>query len=104
MPPAIGEGTKLILRRIQVLAGMFWIGRTSFFTKEEKPVSLKLAEEAKERPIHNTFTIVPLIFPTIGNHFSIRACGAKYNWLISSALGLEGNFSSKFIYGDLYLE
>jgi uncharacterized membrane protein len=35
MPPAVSEWSNLILRWIHVLAGVFWIGQTYYFTKLE---------------------------------------------------------------------
>src|SRR5258706_15111789 len=40
MPPAVSEWTNLILRWTHVLAGMFWIGQTYFFTKLDARMAL----------------------------------------------------------------
>jgi uncharacterized membrane protein len=66
--------------------------------REGKPIDLKLAERAKNRTVHNTYMTVPLIFLMISNHFPTATYGAKYNWLILSALVLAGAISAKFIY------
>jgi len=40
MPPAVSEWSNLILRWIHVLAGIFWIGQTYYFTKLEGRMQL----------------------------------------------------------------
>jgi len=40
MPPAVSEWSNLILRWIHVLAGIFWIGQTYYFTKLEGRMAL----------------------------------------------------------------
>ena len=40
MPPAVSEWSNLILRWIHVLAGVFWIGQTYYFTKLEGRMAL----------------------------------------------------------------
>ena len=40
MPPAVSEWSNLILRWIHVLAGVFWIGQTYYFTKLEGRMQL----------------------------------------------------------------
>jgi uncharacterized membrane protein len=41
---------------------------------------------------------VPLVFLMISNHFPTATYGARYNWLILSALVLAGGVAAKFIY------
>ena len=40
MPPAVSEWSNLVLRWIHVLAGVFWIGQTYYFTKLEGRMGL----------------------------------------------------------------
>jgi len=40
MPPAVSEWSNLILRWMHVLAGIFWIGQTYYFTKLEGRMAL----------------------------------------------------------------
>ncbi len=40
MPPAVSEWSNLVLRWIHVLAGIFWIGQTYYFTKLEGRMAL----------------------------------------------------------------
>jgi uncharacterized membrane protein len=40
MPPAVSEWSNLILRWIHVLAGIYWIGQTYFFTKLDARMAL----------------------------------------------------------------
>jgi uncharacterized membrane protein len=46
MPPAVSEWSNLVLRWIHVLAGIFWIGQTYYFTKLEG--RLGIAEQTAE--------------------------------------------------------
>ena len=52
MPPAVSEWSNLILRWIHVLAGIFWIGQTYYFTKLEGRMALdeKAARAAGRTP------------------------------------------------------
>ena len=52
MPPAVSEWSNLILRWIHVLAGIFWIGQTYYFTKLEGRMALdeEAARNAGQAP------------------------------------------------------
>ncbi len=76
MPPAVSEWSNLILRWIHVLAGVFWIGQTYYFTKLEGRMALdeQAARAAGRTPqvwmVHSgSFSVVdkqtsPKILPT----------------------------------------
>ena len=50
---------------------------------------------AKTRSKHNTFIVIPVVFTMISHHYAV--IGAKYNWLILSALVLVGMVAAKLI-------
>jgi uncharacterized membrane protein len=76
MPPEVSEWSNLILRWIHVLAGIFWIGQTYYFTKLEGRMALdEKAAGAAGRPpqvwmVHSgSFSVVeketsPKVLPT----------------------------------------
>jgi uncharacterized membrane protein len=76
MPPAVSEWSNLILRWIHVLAGIFWIGQTYYFTKLEGRMALdgEAARAAGRLPqvwmVHSgSFSVVeretsPKVLPT----------------------------------------
>src|SRR5260370_849253 len=76
MPPAVSEWSNLILRWIHVLAGIFWIGQTYYFTKLEGRMALdeEAARAAGRTPqvwmVHSgSFSVVdrqtsPKLLPT----------------------------------------
>jgi uncharacterized membrane protein len=76
MPPAVSEWSNLVLRWIHVLAGVFWIGQTYYFTKLEGRLGIaERAVESSGRPaqvwmVHSgSFSVVerqttPKLLPT----------------------------------------
>jgi len=64
MPPAVSEWSNLILRWIHVLAGIFWIGQTYYFTKLEG--RMRLDEEAARETGRN-----PQVWMVHGGSFSL---------------------------------
>lgn len=64
--------------------------------KGEKP-DARLAAQAKMRSKQNTFTIVPVVFLMISNHYAAATYGNNYNWLILSLLILVGWGAAKII-------
>ena len=59
-------------------------------TKAGQPPDMTLAERAKQRSKHNTFTVVPVVFIMLSNHFPVATYGHQYNWAILAALVLAG--------------
>ena len=46
MPPAVSEWSGLILRWIHILAGIYWIGQTYYFTKLDARMGVDEAWQA----------------------------------------------------------
>jgi len=59
-------------------------------TKAGQPPDMTLAERAKQRSKHNTFTVMPVVFIMISNHFPVATYGHQYNWAILAVLVLAG--------------
>ncbi len=59
-------------------------------TKAGQTPDMTLAERAKQRSKHNTFTVMPVVFIMISNHFPVATYGHQYNWAILAVLVLAG--------------
>jgi uncharacterized membrane protein len=59
-------------------------------TKAGEAPDMTLADRAKQRSKHNTFTVLPVVFIMISNHFPVATYGHEYNWAILAALVLIG--------------
>jgi uncharacterized membrane protein len=86
MPPAVSEWTGLILRWIHILAGIFWIGQTYYFTKLEGRMALD-EKEAKQsgRPPH-VWLVHSGSFSLVEKQASLKAVPAKFYWFRWEAL------------------
>ncbi len=64
---------------------------------EGREPDMRLAEIAKQRSKQNTFTVMPVVFIMLSNHFPVATYGHEYNWLILAALVLVGWGAAKVI-------
>lgn len=65
--------------------------------KAGQPVDPTLGVQAKTRSKHNTYSVVPLVFIMLSNHFPISTYGHDHAWLILSAMVLLGWAAAHFI-------
>jgi|SRR5215472_1482288 len=86
MPPAVSEWTHLFLRWIHILAGIFWIGQTYYFTKLEGRMGLdeEAAQTAGRLP--QVWLVHSGSFSVVEKQSSPRAVPAKFYWFRWEAL------------------
>ena len=86
MPPAVSEWSNLILRWIHVLAGIFWIGQTYYFTKLEGRMALD--EEAARAAGRTTqvWMVHSGSFSLVEKHTSLKSVPTKFYWFRWEAL------------------
>lgn len=86
MPPEISEWSNLILRWIHVLAGIFWIGQTYYFTKLEGRMALdeELAKNSGRLP--QVWLVHSGSFSLVEKQSAPKAVPAKFYWFRWEAL------------------
>jgi uncharacterized membrane protein len=86
MPPEISEWSNLILRWIHVLAGIFWIGQTYYFTKLEGRLALdeELAKNSGRLP--QVWLVHSGSFSLVEKQSSPKMVPAKFYWFRWEAL------------------
>ena len=55
-----------------------------------RPPDLALGQQAKERSIHNTFIVVPLLLIMLSNHFPTATYGQRHPWAVLGGLVVLG--------------
>jgi uncharacterized membrane protein len=86
MPPAVSEWSNLILRWIHVLAGIFWIGQTYYFTKLEGRMGLDEEEAKKSGRLPQVWLVHSGSFSLVEKQSSPKAVPAKFYWFRWEAL------------------
>ncbi|HET6144795.1 MAG TPA: urate hydroxylase PuuD [Candidatus Acidoferrales bacterium] len=86
MPPAVSEWTGLILRWIHILAGIFWIGQTYYFTKLEGRMALDEEEAKKSGRPPQVWLVHSGSFSLVEKQSSLKAVPAKFYWFRWEAL------------------
>jgi uncharacterized membrane protein len=86
MPPAVSEWSNLILRWIHVLAGVYWIGQTYYFTKLDARMGLDepLARAAGRTP--QVWMVHSGSFTVVDKHSSLKEVPEKFYWFRWEAL------------------
>jgi uncharacterized membrane protein len=86
MPPAVSEWIGLFLRWTHILAGIFWIGQTYYFTKLEGRMALD--EEAARAAGRNpqVWMVHSGAFSVVGKETSPKAIPEKFYWFRWEAL------------------
>jgi len=86
MPPAISEWSNLILRWIHVLAGIFWIGQTYYFTKLEGRMALDQETAQDSGRLPQVWLVHSGSFSLVEKQASPKAVPAKFYWFRWEAL------------------
>jgi len=86
MPAAVSEWSNLILRWIHVLAGIFWIGQTYYFTKLEGRMALDEEAARKSRRLPQVWLVHSGSFSLVERQASPKSVPAKFYWFRWEAL------------------
>ena len=86
MPPAVSEWSNLILRWIHVLAGIFWIGQTYYFTKLEGRMALDEETARNSGRLPQVWLVHSGSFSLVEKQASPKAVPAKFYWFRWEAL------------------
>ena len=86
MPPAVSEWSNLILRWIHVLAGIFWIGQTYYFTKLEGRMALDEADARHSGRTQQVWMVHSGSFSVVEKQTSPKIFPAKFYWFRWEAL------------------
>ena len=86
MPPAVSEWTGLFLRWIHILAGIFWIGQTYYFTKLEGRMALDEEAARKSGRLPQVWLVHSGSFSVVEKQASPKSVPAKFYWFRWEAL------------------
>jgi uncharacterized membrane protein len=86
MPPAVSEWSNLILRWIHVLAGIFWIGQTYYFTKLEGRMALDEEAARNSGRLPQVWLVHSGSFSLVEKQSSPKSVPAKFYWFRWEAL------------------
>jgi uncharacterized membrane protein len=86
MPPAVSEWSNLILRWIHVLAGIFWIGQTYYFTKLEGRMALDEEAARNSGRLPQVWLVHSGSFSVVEKQASPKSVPAKFYWFRWEAL------------------
>jgi uncharacterized membrane protein len=86
MPPAVSEWSNLILRWIHVLAGIFWIGQTYYFTKLEGRMALDEETARNSGRLPQVWLVHSGSFSVVEKQASPKGLPAKFYWFRWEAL------------------
>jgi uncharacterized membrane protein len=86
MPPAVSEWSNLILRWIHVLAGIFWIGQTYYFTKLEGRMALDEETARNSGRLPQVWLVHSGSFSVVEKQASPKSVPAKFYWFRWEAL------------------
>ena len=86
MPPATSEWSNLILRWIHVLAGVFWIGQTYYFTKLEGRMALDEEAARASGRIPQVWMVHSGAFSVVEKQTSPKLLPTKLYWFRWEAL------------------
>jgi uncharacterized membrane protein len=86
MPPLVSEWINLLLRWIHILAGIFWVGQTYYFTKMEARIALdEPAARAEGRP-PQVWMVHSGSFSVVEKETSPKPLPTKFYWFRWEAL------------------
>jgi uncharacterized membrane protein len=86
MPPAVSEWSNLILRWIHVLAGIFWIGQTYYFTKLEGRMALDEEAARNSGRLPQVWLVHSGSFSLVEKQSSPKSVPSKFYWFRWEAL------------------
>jgi uncharacterized membrane protein len=86
MPAAVNEWSNLILRWIHVLAGIFWIGQTYYFTKLEGRMALDEEAARNSGRLPQVWLVHSGSFSVVEKQASPKAVPEKFYWFRWEAL------------------
>lgn len=86
MPPAVMEWTHLFLRWIHILAGIFWIGQTYYFTKLEGRMGLDEEAARAAGRLPQVWLVHSGSFSVVEKQASPKAIPSKFYWFRWEAL------------------
>ena len=86
MPPAVSEWSNLVLRWIHVLAGIYWIGQTYFFTKLDARMALDQEAASAAGRTPQVWMVHSGSFSLVDKQTSPNAVPAKFYWFRWEAL------------------
>src|ERR1700719_656453 len=86
IPPAVSEWSNLILRWIHVLAGVFWIGQTYYFTKLEGRMALDEETARAAGRIPQVWMVHSGSFSLVEKQTSPKLVPPKFYWFRWEAL------------------
>jgi len=86
MQPAVSEWSNLIIRWIHVLAGIFWIGQTYYFTKLEGRMALDEETARKSERLPQVWLVHSGSFSVVEKQASPKSVPAKFYWFRWEAL------------------
>ncbi len=86
MPPAVSEWSNLILRWIHVLAGIFWIGQTYYFTKLDGRMTLDEENARNSGRLPQVWLVHSGSFSLVEKQASPKSVPARFYWFRWEAL------------------
>jgi uncharacterized membrane protein len=86
MPPAVSEWLNLILRWAHVLAGIFWIGQTYYFTKLEGRMAVDEEAARNAGRLPQVWLVHSGSFSLVEKQSAPKAVPAKFYWFRWEAL------------------
>jgi uncharacterized membrane protein len=86
MPPAVSEWSNLILRWIHVLAGIFWIGQTYYFTKLEGRMAMDEENARISGRVPQVWLVHSGSFSRVEKQASPTSVPGKFYWFRWEAL------------------
>jgi uncharacterized membrane protein len=86
MPPAVSEWLNLILRWTHVLAGIFWIGQTYYFTKLEGRMTVDEEQARNSGRLPQVWLVHSGSFSLVEKQSALKAVPAKFYWFRWEAL------------------
>lgn len=86
MPPAASEWSNLVLRWIHVLAGIYWIGQTYYFTKLEGRMALDEEAARNSGRLPQVWMVHSGSFSVVEKQASPKSLPAKFYWFRWEAL------------------
>jgi len=86
MPAAVSEWCNLIIRWIHVLAGIFWIGQTYYFTKLEGRMALDEEAARKSGRLPQVWLVHSGSFSVVEKQVSPKSVPEKFYWFRWEAL------------------
>jgi len=86
MPPVVNEWISLLLRWVHILAGIFWIGQTYYFTKLEGRMGLDEETARKSGRLPQVWLVHSGSFSLVEKQSSPKSVPAKFYWFRWEAL------------------